>query len=121
MRALGEAWLRIPDDVDVLITHTPPAGVLDVSSRGAALGCKHLAKRLKKLKPTLHCFGHVHASAGSRVHGGITYVNATSVNSSFEIAVPPFEFDLLDKDLRTRESLWAGLTSWWPFRHGTQR
>lgn len=93
-RALEAAWSRIPDDVGVLITHTPPARVLDVSSRGAALGCQHLSKRLKKLNPKLHCFGHIHASAGTRVIGSTTYVNASSVNSSFEIAIAPFEFDL---------------------------
>jgi len=120
-RALDEAWSKIPDDVDVLITHTPPAGVLDVSSRGLALGCKHLAKRLKTLKPVLHCFGHVHASAGSRKRGGTTYVNASSVNSSFEIKVAPFEFDLLAKNLRTREGILAKLFSWRPFRNGAQR
>ena len=120
-RALDEAWSRIPNDVDVLITHTPPAGVLDVSSRGATLGCKLLARRLKAVKPVLHCFGHVHASAGSRVRGGTTYVNASSVNSSFEITVAPFECDLLDKDLRIHKGFGAGLRSLWPFRHDIRR
>lgn len=32
--ALVEAWSRIPDDVDVLVTHTPPQGILDRNSRG---------------------------------------------------------------------------------------
>jgi len=113
--ALEEAWSNIPDDVDVLITHTPPAGVLDVSSRGDALGCRRLSRRLKKLKPVLHCFGHVHASAGSRVSGTTTYVNASSVNSSFEIAVAPYEFAFPSKGMPTRKRFWARLASWWPF------
>ncbi len=95
-QALVSAWSRIPDDVGVLITHTPPAGVMDVSSRGEMLGCRYLARRLEKLDPKLHCFGHVHASAGNRTIGGTTYVNASSVNSRFEIAVPPFVFDVAE-------------------------
>lgn len=91
-------WPRIPDDVDVLITHAPPAGLLDVSSTGLKLGCEHLAKRLAGLAPRLHCFGHahVHASAGNRSSGGTTYVNASSVDSTFQIAHPPFVFELPD-------------------------
>ncbi|KMW57491.1 hypothetical protein AIOL_002456 [Candidatus Rhodobacter oscarellae] len=93
-RALRAAWLKIPADVDVLITHTPPAGVLDVSSRGQSLGCPLLAGRVKALGPRLHCFGHVHASAGVQVQESTTFVNATSVNSALEIANLPFEFEL---------------------------
>ena len=92
--ALKSAWAKIPDDVDVLITHTPPKGVLDVSSRGDSLGCPHLAQRVRQVDPILHCFGHVHAAAGHLVQGPTTFVNATSVDSSFTITHQPFVFDL---------------------------
>ena len=92
--ALTAAWSRIPDDVDVLITHTPPRGALDVSSRGLVLGCEALAARLEMLSPRLHCFGHVHAGRGQEHRHGTTYVNATSVNSHFEIAHPPVFIEL---------------------------
>ena len=95
--AIREAWSKIPDDVDVLITHTPPARCLDVSSRGMSLGCDYLAQRLKSLRPLLHCFGHVHASVGQCQHKGITFVNAASVNSQFEISNPPVVFNLINK------------------------
>lgn len=91
---LERAWDRIPDDVDVLITHTPPGGILDVSSRGRPLGCPLLARRLRQIQPQLHCFGHVHASAGQRRIGETTYVNATSVNSELVVSRPPVVIDL---------------------------
>lgn len=52
----------IPDDVDILITHGPPKGHLDVNG----LGCEFLLKRLWKMskKPKLHVFGHIHAGYG---------------------------------------------------------
>ncbi|MEM1298566.1 MAG: metallophosphatase domain-containing protein [Pseudomonadota bacterium] len=93
-RDLVAAWRRVPKDVDVLVTHTPPAGILDMSSRDLALGCEHLSARLQGLNPMLHCFGHVHASRGTERTGGTTYANATNVNSDFEIAYPPMVFDL---------------------------
>lgn len=94
---LKTAWSRIPDTVDVLITHTPPAGILDKSSSGLVLGCTHLAQRLQHLQPKLHCFGHVHASAGVQQIGETTYVNAASVNSRFQIAHDPFVFHIDDR------------------------
>ena len=92
--ALKNAWANIPDDTDVLITHTPAAGILDVSSRGHQLGCKYLATRICDMNLKLHCFGHVHNAAGSKHVGETLFVNATSVNSNFEIAYQPFEFQV---------------------------
>ena len=37
---LYDAWSRIPDNTDVLITHGPPRGVLDMLAfTGAPVGC----------------------------------------------------------------------------------
>jgi Icc-related predicted phosphoesterase len=67
-------WGRIPSDVDVLLTHTPPHGILDVVPEEGRtewhidghVGCQDLMdvikNRLTKLK--LHCFGHIHDNAG---------------------------------------------------------
>ena len=90
---LRQVWRKIPQDTDVLITHTPPAGRLDQSSRGLKLGCTHLAKRVKNIRPKLHCFGHVHASAGQVTEDETIFLNASSVNSGFSIAYPPYEFE----------------------------
>lgn len=51
---LAERRTRIPDTVDVLITHTSPAGILDRSSRGRQLECPHLAERVAVLAPSVH-------------------------------------------------------------------
>ena len=93
---LEHARNSIPANVDVLITHTPPAGILDVSSRGLELGCRHLAKRLHVVNPRVHCFGHVHASSGIQKYESTTYINASSVNSQFELARRPYEVELWD-------------------------
>lgn len=66
-RRIGEEkWSRIPSGVDVLLTHSPPFGVLDYSARhGARLGCLQLLREeLRRVRPRLHLFGHVHDSAG---------------------------------------------------------
>jgi hypothetical protein len=40
---LAEIWAKIPDDIDVLITHTPPYGILDQLISGKHVGCADLA------------------------------------------------------------------------------
>ena len=77
---LRQKWAAIPEGTDVLITHTPPAGILDQSSRGQSLGCQSLADAVEQICPRLHCFGHVHASGGSVKSGATTYVNAASLH-----------------------------------------
>ena len=93
-KRLQALWSRIPDDVDVLITHTPPEGILDTSSDGLGLGCPYLAETVKRLKPRLHCFGHVHSAAGRHDADGTIFVNATSVDSRQGVVNPPFMIDL---------------------------
>ena len=61
----------IPDfpQVDVVMTHGPPAGHLDVAKNARHVGCKHLLRALQRARPQLHCFGHIHESWGAeRLH-----------------------------------------------------
>jgi len=93
---LERVWQSIPANVDVLITHTPPAGILDVSSRGLELGCQYLAKQLRVVNPRVNCFGNVHASSGTQITESTTYINASSVNSQFELTRRPYEVEIRD-------------------------
>ena len=93
--ALKSRWTGIPDDTDVLITHTPPLEILDTTRDGTAhLGCPHLRRRVGEVAPRLHCFGHVHAGAGREERGGTTFINATMVDRGFEIGREPFRYEL---------------------------
>lgn len=92
--ALAEAWALIPEDTDILVTHTPPFGTLDTNSRGRQCGCRELQWRLDELRPRVHCFGHIHASADSMERSGTTYVNASLVDRSYKLARPPVTLDV---------------------------
>jgi len=87
--AIQRAWMKIPENVNVLITHTPPKGILDKNSSGKECGCPHLRNRLEQLRPAVHCFGHIHASAGTVEIGGTRYVNASIVNSRYQVVCKP--------------------------------
>ena len=48
----------------VLVSHSPPKGVLDISSDGRSLGSKAVRDTLEQKKPALVVCGHIHGSAG---------------------------------------------------------
>ncbi len=94
--ALRQKWELIPPDVDVLITHTPPFGYGDLTSRGEHVGCHDLAEAVGHIQPKLHVFGHVHEAAGTMKEGKTTSVNASVCDLSYQSAHPPvmFEYEL---------------------------
>ncbi|KAE8376625.1 Metallo-dependent phosphatase-like protein [Aspergillus bertholletiae] len=53
--------------VDLVMTHGPPRGVLDMPVSGPRAGCEHLFERVARSKPRMHCFGHIHASWGAKL------------------------------------------------------
>jgi len=75
---LARVWAKIPSGVDVLITHGPPAGILDLTHAGDHCGCVDLFARVFEVKPQLHVFGHIHESAGRSDHDGIIFLNAST-------------------------------------------
>lgn len=85
---LEHHWSLIPADVDVLFTHTPPAGILDRSSSGRGdLGCPYLTERVKDIAPKIHAFGHIHASFGELEEGSTRYINAAVVGGRYPFAL----------------------------------
>lgn len=65
----NEYWEKIPLDTNILITHSPPFGMLDKNYNGVYCGSKSLSDRILKLKDLkLHVFGHIHESYG-QCHG----------------------------------------------------
>ena len=64
---LREIWGLIPRDTDILITHGPPNGILDQVEPGEEhLGCIDLWLAVKKIKPMMHVFGHIHGGYGQK-------------------------------------------------------
>jgi len=102
---LRDVWDKIPLDIEVLITHSPPYGVLDrvrPSESGAGqnlgpsrpLGCEELANRLQAVRPKLHIFGHIHDGYGMLQLGETTYVNACICDESYRPIHPAITIDL---------------------------
>lgn len=82
---LKQKWALIPDDTHVLITHGPPAGILDKTPYGEAVGCEDLYRRTKELTNLkLHVFGHIHDGYGQLILGETTFVNASTCTEQYK-------------------------------------
>lgn len=80
---IAKEWAKIPDDIDILVTHGPPNGQLDIVyyadgvTPKERVGCWDLEERIKQLpKLKHHIFGHIHCSHGHREFNGVNYWNA---------------------------------------------
>lgn len=77
---------RLEPEAQVLVSHCPPAGVLDKCrdhSEGGAPGLAAYVQRTPSLK--LHCFGHIHEQRGKRMIGDILFSNAATGHNLIEI------------------------------------
>jgi Icc-related predicted phosphoesterase len=96
---LSEHWGLIPDDTDILVTHSPPFAMMDAvydyeAGKIRNCGSKSLHERICKLKLKLHVFGHIHEGYFKRKIGDCTFVNASHVNERYEPVNKPIRIVL---------------------------
>jgi Icc-related predicted phosphoesterase len=76
-------WDLIPEDTDVLITHGPPFGIGDLTTRGENTGCQDLLKVVERIKPAVHIFGHIHEGFGISYNEVTTFINASTCDQLY--------------------------------------
>jgi len=82
---------RIPNDLDILITHGPGGSGPMTFGRGSAA----LAERVVAVRPRFCVCGHLHTRHGAEVtKEGVVVVNASSANFLYAVVRPPIVFDL---------------------------
>uniref|UniRef100_A0A1B6DNH8 Calcineurin-like phosphoesterase domain-containing protein n=1 Tax=Clastoptera arizonana TaxID=38151 RepID=A0A1B6DNH8_9HEMI len=90
-----QKWETIPDETDVLITHTPPIGHGDLCCTGVRAGCVELLATVqKRVKPRYHVFGHIHEGYGISSDGNIIFINASTCDINYLPTNPPVVFDV---------------------------
>jgi Icc-related predicted phosphoesterase len=79
-------WDMIPEEVDVLITHGPPKGILDYTEYDRDnVGCSLLLEKVKQVKPKVHVFGHIHEARGKKEIDDTVFINASVVTLRYEL------------------------------------
>ncbi len=89
-----EIFSRIPDRLDVLVTHGPPREILDAAYDGRHTGSKALRHAIERVRPRVHAFGHIHEQYGRLEQGGTTFVNASTCTLHYTPTNPPLVLDL---------------------------
>jgi Icc-related predicted phosphoesterase len=103
---LAEKWALIPDDIDILITHSPPYGILDQVMRERyeegmswdemePVGSLSLRNICLTDYRKLHVFGHIHEWGGKILPTvGCRFVNASHVNERYQPVNKPIRIEL---------------------------
>ena len=88
-------WNAVPEDTDILISHGPPQGILDMTIEGESVGCEELLARLPALKKLkLVCFGHIHEARGSyKFVNGQLAINASVLDRRYVLKNKPYVVD----------------------------
>lgn len=91
---LKAKWDLVPRDTNILITHGPVEGLLDLCPDGRRVGCKELFDAVQEIKPELHICGHIHHSYGMLNFNGTTFVNASSCDEKYMPINKPIMIEL---------------------------
>ena len=98
-------WRLIPQGTNVVLTHGPPLGHGDLTSSGVRAGCLDLLDELQtRVRPQVHCFGHIHEGYGVSTDGTTTYVNASTCNLQYRPVQKAIVFDV-EIPSRPRDSI----------------
>jgi Icc-related predicted phosphoesterase len=95
---INSIWAKIPKNTNILLTHTPPFGILDyVPNRQKTytnepnnVGCKDLLNRIKYFLPKLKIctFGHIHSNYGIKKElvsntRHVTFINGCMLDNRY--------------------------------------
>lgn len=91
-REIRNIWRQIPDDINILLTHSPCKNILDrippsFIKKGETenVGCMDLQLRLRQLKNLkIHSSGHIHDNFGIKEKLGVKYINAAVLDNNYE-------------------------------------
>jgi Icc-related predicted phosphoesterase len=86
-------WDLIPADTDILLTHGPAHGILDLTMDYRNVGCEELLKKIEAVKPKYHICGHIHEAHGVLEKEETTFINASLLNVHYRPVFKPFVFD----------------------------
>ena len=83
----------IEKEVDVVMTHGPPKGIMDYTHGRDRAGCADLFAAVAHAKPRLHCFGHIHEGWGAKL---VTWRNTYDERPTHFTAIDNFSSHVIE-------------------------
>ncbi|CAF2713280.1 unnamed protein product [Rotaria sp. Silwood2] len=93
-RIRAHKWTRIPENIDILLTYSPPYSIRDFNPMNEEhLGCAGLFDEIvTRVKPRIHLFGHLHDDFGASLY-------KSEENRALENSSVPSSHDILFANL----------------------
>jgi Icc-related predicted phosphoesterase len=91
---MEKACAAIPSGLDILVTHGPARGILDMTKRGEPAGSHSLRQAIARAKPRLHVCGHIHEAHGLTEVDGVIHANVSVNNEKYFITNKPQVIEL---------------------------
>ena len=79
---MARNYAAIPEDTDILVTHSPAYGIFDFDG-GVNYGSKELLESVVRIYPIAHLFGHIHLQHGIMEQNGIIYSNGAIMSDDY--------------------------------------
>lgn len=99
-KELADVWASIPDGIDVLLTHCPPKGILDLAPAYREFPETHAGSAslfrevTERIKPKLHAFGHIHEGYGTLSTDTTTFINACNMDGHYRLVNNPIIIEI---------------------------
>lgn len=95
---LGEIYAKIPEDVDILVSHQPPCGFSDLYPDLGTGKLEHVASsellyHIERVRPSIVVCGHLHGGYGTHQHGNTTIYNVAVLDEGYRMKHPATVFD----------------------------
>jgi Icc-related predicted phosphoesterase len=92
---LKKKWHEIPDATDILLTHGPAHGIMDLTYSKENVGCKSLKYHImNRVKPKIFAFGHIHEGYGTYKFEDTLYINACSLDRRYRPCNEPIVMEI---------------------------
>jgi predicted phosphodiesterase len=89
-------WDMIPLDTNILLTHGPMKGFLDMTLRGVSTGCPYLLEKSAEMTNLkLFVCGHIHEAYGKfEFPDGGVFVNASTLDFNYNVKNKPIVIEI---------------------------
>lgn len=92
---LREKYAACPDDIDIIISHGPPYGILDLSKNEDRCGSLALRELMFRVKPKYLICGHIHECGGKSIDLVSTIcINASIMNEYYQPVNKPYRIEI---------------------------